>query len=163
MMHLARNNTAIIGYPIFLVVSLSAAALVITLSFISISNLQRNLQIKEIEKQLSSIISEAENMIIYSDNNSIHTIQINLPDNLRLAVLGGIPSKTGEPLQFNNTTCKQYYYIMKDGTIRIHHTNIYFLSENLNESIILTPGKHTIILKLYKEGEITYVTVTEKQ
>ncbi len=156
-----KKDLALVGYPIFLTVSLITAVLTMTFLYITIENLHRNIEIREIEKQLSIIISKAETMSIYANNISIQTLQIHFPSSLQLVVLGGIPSNTGRPI-ITNKTCNQYYYMMKDGTIKIYHSKICFSSEN-NDAIILTPGMHTITLKIYEKNRGSYVTVYERQ
>ncbi|RLF41621.1 MAG: hypothetical protein DRN12_02685 [Thermoplasmata archaeon] len=156
------DNSALIGYPIFLTIALISATITITFLYINIENLHRNLDIREVEEQLSLIVSKAETMDIYDSNNTIQTLNINLPDTLYIAVLGGIPSDTGEPI-ISNETCNQYYYIMKDGTIKIYHSKVSFTFGESNKDVILTPGRHTITLKLYEKNGRSYVTVYRKQ
>lgn len=154
------DDSAIVGYPVLLTIILIVATLSISLLYMAIENLHRNIDIEEVEEQLSTIIFKAESMNIYASNNSIQTLKIHLPYSLYMIVLGGIPSETGKPT-IDNETYNQYYYIMKDGTMKIYHSSVYFLSRN-STNIILKPGRYTITLELYEKNGRSYVTVYKR-
>ena len=159
---LIRNDLAVIGMPIYLMVAIITTGCIIGVFSYSIYNMVENSQSEIVKNQVEKIISEAENMFEYADSGSLVTIQVNFPDSLRFAVFGSMPlNGVSEPANhvLDENTSNNYYFVMGDGTICSYSSNARFSGELIEEVAVLHQGSYTISLELEKNDEKSYVKI----
>ena len=157
-----KNPNAVIGFPVFLIVALIAASIVIGFFILSMFNMIQDSQTYIVRKELEKIVSEAENMFQYADSGTIVTIHINIPDSLRFIVFGSMPiNDTAEPqdLTLNENLCNNYYFVMRDGTIVSESSNARFCSSDIDKVAILKQGSYDVTLELINVGDKSYVSI----
>jgi competence protein ComGC len=159
---LFRNNTAVVGKPIALLVILIIAGVILTLFFLMIPDLIKETQRQNVEGELDKIVVEATTMFEYAENGTCKTIAVKFPSSLRFVVFGSAPTHgTNEPTNLNldEHTSNNYYYVMDDGTIHPFHSNARFSNHNMTQIALFHPGSYTITLRLCEKGRNTYVTM----
>jgi hypothetical protein len=157
------NKEAVMGLPIYIIVAIVVATAIIAILSISIYNASLDLQFHKTQQEINKIVSEAENMFEYADEGTMITIHSEFPSSMKFAVFGGLPkNKTNEinDLTLNENTSNNYFFVMNNGKISIHHSNARFSSKNTGQIAIFYPGTYDLKLELVKETDgKTYVKI----
>jgi len=159
------DNFGVISMPIYLIIAIIVSTIIIGLFSLSIYNMinqsKKDIAIKEIEK----IVSEAENMFEYADEDTELTISVNFPDSLSFVVFGSLPrNATLCPKNFilDEKTSNNYYYVMSDGSIKSFSSHVRFCGFEIDNISVLHYGSYDLVLKLEKVGEHSYVKIYNK-
>jgi hypothetical protein len=159
---LSGKENAVLGQPVGLLVILVIATVIITLFSLSVQNLLKDSQLRQVEHEIDTILVEATNMFEYADEGSMITIHVEFPTSMRFIVFGSLPRDgTIEPtnLTFDENTSNNYYFVMDDGVLRIFHSNARFSNHNLTQMALFHSGTYDITMKLcHNEGK-TYVAM----
>ena len=156
------SKDAIMGLPIYLLVAMVTATVVIALLVLSMYNITIELQINQVEYEIQKIASEAENMFEYADEGTLVTLHVEFPDSMKFAVFGNMPeNKNAEPtnLSLHDTTSNNYYFVMNDGTFASYHSNARFSGCNETTIAIFYPGIYDLRLELCTIGGNSYVKI----
>jgi hypothetical protein len=160
---LYKRESAVIGQPAGLLVTLMIAAVIIILLIISIHHLQTEAELHHIEQQMQTILMQASTMFEYANEESQINLQVTFPQSMRFIVFGDFP-RNGiiEPIQrtLDENTSNNCYYVTNDGTIRTFHSNTRFSNHNMTQISVFYAGSYTITLKLSRHGGKTYVTMS---
>jgi hypothetical protein len=157
-----RRDYAVLGQPIYLLVIITIAAVIIGVLAVSLQQIVADTQIHQIEQELDRMTTEATQMFEYADEGTFITLRIEFPISLRFVVFGGFPSNgTTEPsfLTLDENTSNNYYFVMTDGTLRTYHSNVRFSNQNLTQMVVLHPGVYDLTLELCSSGGKTYVAI----
>ncbi len=158
-----NDEKAVMGLPTYLLVAIITSAAIIAIFSMSIYNISKDTQYQNITNEVDKILSEAENMFEYADSGTMVTLTVNLPQNMKFMVFGGLPENNGlapSTLTLNEVTSNDYYFVMDNGRSTTGHTNVRFSGEQTNEISILYPGTYDLKLELVKENNgKTYVKI----
>lgn len=160
---LCKKDSAAIGQPAGLLVTLIVAMVIIILLSLSIHHLQTEAELHHIEKQVQTILTQASTMFEYANEESLINLHVTFPQSMRYIVFGDFP-RNGiiEPIQrtLDENTSNNCYYVTNDGTIRTFHSNTRFSNHNMTQISVFYAGSYTITLKLSRHGGKTYVTMS---
>lgn len=156
------DENAAINLPIYLMVAIIVASVILAVFSLSIYNLWLDSQVYQVESEIEKIISEAENMFAFANNGTLVTITIEFPSSMRHIIFGGLPQNgVTEPteltLQENTSNC--YYFVMSDGYISTAHSSVRFSGNNTNEIALFHSGSYDLTLELDKVDRRTYVKI----
>jgi len=162
----SKNEQAMIGHPIYLIIVLVVVTTILTIFSLSIFSTTQQSHWYQIQSQINKIESEATNMFEYADEGSLRTLHVDFPSSMRCLVFGSIP-KNGNLMPTNHTldedSSNNYYLIMDEGTIYTYHSNARFSGINETTFAVLSPGSYDLTLELVKWEEKTYVKIYEQQ
>jgi hypothetical protein len=161
----SRNDYAIMGYPVYLLVAIIVASVIIGLIAISVYNIWMDSQRHQVEYVTDSIISEAENMFEYADEGTVVSVSVEFPSSMRFVVFGSLPEQgTATPTDFtlDENVSNNYYYVMSDGSCATFHSNARFSGEQTNETAVFYPGSYDLTLELVKVEGRSYVKIYSK-
>ena len=99
-------------------------------------------------------------MNIFSDEGTIKTFSVNLPDSLEKIVFGANPNDNSIN-STNNNSQKLCYYIMNNGENKIFHTKIRFTSSILISPAIFHSGNQIIKIELIKYQGGSYIKINK--
>jgi len=157
-----KNEDAVLSHPIGLFVILIVASLSIILIFYSIQTLTNDSALRQVEYELSSILTQASTMYEYANEGSLITLHVEFPRSLRFLIFGGLPRNgTREPttLILDENSSNNYYYVMDDGTMKVFHTNARFSGKNLTQIALFHAGTYNLTLELRSYEGKTYVAM----
>lgn len=159
---LKKNNRAVIGMPIYLMVAIFVASLIIAVFAFSIYNSVKKSKVEEIKSELEKIISEAENMFEYADEGTLVTVSVDFSDSLGFIVFGSMPQNgVLKPTDYNLTeeSSNNYYFVTDDGAISSYSSNARFSSDDISKIAVFGPGIYDLSLELENVGGKTYVKI----
>jgi len=159
-----NNKEAVIGMPIYLLVAIIVASVIISLFVFSIYNTIKKSQTEEIKSEIEKIISEAENMFEYADEGTLVTVSVDFSNSLRFVVFGSMPQNGAlEPTNYtlDETMSNNYHFVTDDGTISSYSSNARFSSDDITQIALFGPGSYDLKLELVKDmvGGKTYVKI----
>ena len=161
-MQIINNKRAVIGMPVYLLVAIVVAGVIIGLFAIAIYNSIKNSQTEQVKNEIEKIISEAENMFEYADEGTLITVSVDFSDALNFVVFGSMPQNgVLKPTDFtlNDDMSNNYYFVTDDGTILSYSSNARFSSEDISKIAFFGPGYHDLNLELVNVGGKTYVKI----
>ena len=159
-----NNKVAVIGMPVYLMVAIITAGIIIGLFALSIHNTIANSQNEQIKKEIEKIITEAENMFEYADSGTLVTVSVDFSDALNFVVFGSMPKNgAAEPKDFTlvEEMSNNYYFVTNDGTISSYKSNARFSSEDISKIAVFGSGSFDLKLELEKVGGKTYVKISK--
>jgi len=159
-----NDNKAVIGMPIYLLIAIFIAGIIIGSFIISINSSIKNSQTDIVRHEIEKIISEAENMFEYADEGTLVTVSVDFSKSMKFAVFGSMPQNgVLRPTNFNldEKVSNNYYFVMKDGTISSFSSNARFSSYDITKIAFFGPGTYDLSLKLEYDfiGGKTYVKI----
>jgi hypothetical protein len=159
-----HDDKAVMGLPIYLLVAIIAATIVIAVLSIALYSIWSDSQFHQVEHEINKITSDAENMFEYADEGTSITIHVEFPSYMRFIVFGSLPRYDGisEPanITLDENTSNNYYFVMGDGQIKTAHSNARFSGKNTEEMAIFHAGTYDLKLELIKEVDgKTYVKI----
>ncbi|MEA2055971.1 MAG: hypothetical protein U9O49_03985 [Candidatus Thermoplasmatota archaeon] len=156
------DDTAVLGLPSFLVVSIIVTAAVLSVFSISVYHLILDSEYDVTCSEIDLIISEAENMYEYANEGTLKTMQVEFPSSLKFAVFGGLPKNGNsepEDLTLDENTSNNYYFVTTDGSFS-GHSNVFFSGYETDQIAVLHYGAYDVNLELVKdENGKTYVKI----
>ena len=161
-MQIINNNRAVIGMPVYLLVVIVVAGIIIGLFALSIYNSIKNTQTEQIKSEIEKIISEAENMFEYADEGTLITVSVDFSEALNFVIFGSMPQNGAlKPTDFtlDENMSNNYYFVTDDGTISSYSSNARFSSKDTDEIAFFGPGDYDLNLELVNDGGITYVKI----
>ena len=161
-MQIINNNRAVIGMPVYLLVAIVVAGVIIGLFALSIYNSIKNSQTEQIKSEIEKIISEAENMFEYADEGTLVTVSVDFSNSLKFAVFGSMPQNgVLKPTNYNldEKMSNNYYFVTDDGTVSSYSSNARFSSQDTSSIAVFGPGVYDLSLELEKKGGKTYVKI----
>ena len=157
------DDTAVLGLPSFLVVSIIVTAAVLSVFSISVYHLILDSEYDVTRSEIDLIISEAENMYEHADEGTLKTMQVKFPSSLKFAVFGDLPKNGNskpEDLTLDENTSNNYYFVTTDGSFFSGHSNVFFSGYETDQIAVLHYGTYDINLELVKdENGKTYVKI----
>ncbi|MEF8879421.1 MAG: hypothetical protein V5A64_03405 [Candidatus Thermoplasmatota archaeon] len=158
-------SKAMVGYPVYLVVVLITAGIILG-SFAMSSLLVKNSSSVDLTRmEVNKIISEAEHMYEYGDGGSKVVLEMDLPEEVCFVVFGSMPVDGNQKpgcFDLNVDTCNCYYFVMEDGTRRQGVSSARFAGGDLDSFAYFEGGRHDITMQLvYKPGEGSFVKIYE--
>jgi len=156
------DENAVVGLPMYLMVAIIVAAVILAIFSLSIYNVWLDAQFHQVESEIETIISEAENMFAYADNGTLITVHVEFLSSMKYLVFGDLPQNgIAEPtnLTFKENTSNSYYFVMNDGRISTAHSPVRFSSDDINEIAVFYPGVYDVTLELDKVDGRTYVKI----
>jgi hypothetical protein len=159
-----HDDKAVMGLPTYILVSITAATIVIAILLIALYGILSDSQFHQVEHELDKIISDAGNMFEYADEGTMITVHVEFPSYMRFIVFGSLPKNGGisEPdnITLDETTSNNYYFVMNDGRIITAHSNARFSGKNTSEMAVFHAGTYDLKLELVKEVDgRTYVKI----
>jgi hypothetical protein len=158
----SHETDAVIGQPISLLIIFIVAGIIILLLFLAVPPRMKDSEIQRVEAEITKVLTEARNMFEYADNGSITTVPVQFPTSMRYLIFGSFQrNSTNEPtnLTLDEKTSNNYYFVMKDGTVRTYHSNARFSNHNMTKIAVFYPGTKTITLEVCQREGKTYVTM----
>jgi len=156
------NKDAIMGLPIYLIVAIITATVVLAMLVLSMYNLSTETQTHQVEYEIQKITSEAENMFEYADEGTLVTVYVEFPNSMKFVVFGDLPkNRNSEPanLTLDESTSNNYYFVMNDGTCMTFHSNARFCGNDETTIALFYPGIYDLTLELQFVGGKTYVKI----
>ena len=160
-----NNNSAMVGYPVYLLVAIIASTLIIGIFSFSMINIINQTKKDNILREIEKIISEAENMFEYADAGSEITIDVDFSDMLKFIVFGSLPiNGTQYPNNYtiDEKTSNNYYYVLDDGELYSFSSHVRFSSNETNKISVFSSGSYDLVLDLEKIGGHSYVKIYSK-
>ncbi|RLF33820.1 MAG: hypothetical protein DRM98_01690 [Thermoplasmata archaeon] len=157
-----NNDDAVVGMPIYLIVAIVTASMIIGVLTLSVLKLVNETKQEEVKTEIEKIVSEAENMFEYADEGTLVAIHIEFPDSMSFVVFGSMPiNGLAEPNNFklNENTSNNYYFVMNDGTLYSFSSNARFSGKSTDNFAVFKPGNYNLNLELVKTRGKTYVKV----
>jgi len=156
------SQYAVLGLPFYLLIAIIITGAILSVFALGLQNIITDSTIHQVEQEINKITTEATNMYEYANEGTNITVHVEFPSSLRCIVFGALPKNgTAEPslITFDENTSNNYYFVLKDGTVRSYHSNARFSTPDFTHSVILHPGVYTLTLQLcFYEGK-SYVTI----
>jgi len=162
MKTIISNNKAVLGMPVYLLVALVVAGVIIGLFAIAIFNSIKSSQTDQIKSEIEKIITEAENMFEYADEGTLITVSVDFSNSLSFVVFGSMPQNGAQrPADFtlDEDMSNNYYFVTDDGIISSYSSNARFSSEDISKIAFFGPGSYDLSLELVNVGGISYVKI----
>lgn len=157
------DTKAIMGMPVYILVAIMVASVVIAVFSLSIYNIWQESQYQKVEYEVGKIVSEAENMFEYADEGSMVTVHVEFPSSMSFLVFGGVPEKgISEPAsdtKLDKNASNGYYFVMNDGKISVSYSTARFSNDNTSRISIFHSGVYDIKLELVKIKGETFVKI----
>jgi len=160
-----KANFATIAMPVFLLVVILSATLIIYIFSISVRDVIKNSEETKIKNQIEKIVTEAENMYEYAESGTILTINVDFPKALRFIIFGGLPTNgNNEPtnMKINEQTSNNYYYVISDNRIFTYSSNARFSGFSIDEMCLLEHGNYCLKIELVQNDGRSYVKIYRK-
>ena len=159
-----HDDKAVMGLPIYILVAITTATIVIAVLSIALYNIWSDSQFHQVEHEIDKITSDAENMFEYADEGTMITVHVEFPSYMRFIVFGSLPKNDGssepENITLDENTSNNYYFVMGDGRIKTAHSNARFSGKNTDEMAVFNAGTYDLKLELIKEVDgKTYVKI----
>ena len=157
-----NNDDAVVGMPIYLMVAIITAGVIIGVLTLSVLNLINEIKQEKVKTEIEKIVSEAENMFEYADEGTLVTVHVEFPDSMSFVVFGSMPingiSIPNVSILDENMS-NNYYFVMNDGTLSSFSSNARFSGESTGSIAVFTHGSYNLNLELVKTGGKTYVKI----
>jgi len=156
------DSRAVVGMPVFILVAIIVAAIVIGFFALGVLNSIQESQFDIMKKEVEKIICEAENMFEYADEGTLVTVHVDLPDSLNFLVLGGLPvDGVSEPSDhgLDENMSNNYFFVMDDSSVFSSSSNARFSDNSTNSIVLLRSGSFDLKLELVRVGGKSYVKV----
>jgi hypothetical protein len=156
------NKKAVLGLPVYLLVAIIVSVTILTFLSLSMKSTITEADIHQVQREINSILVQAEQMYTFADEGTLVTIHVEFPESMSFAVFGGMPQSSLLPptkYTLDDHTSNNYYFVMNDGTFSISHSLVRFSSENSSSIALFYPGSYDLNLELCTIGEKTYVKV----
>lgn len=171
MKNMLDNDSAVIGMPMRIVVTVILLSVIIGLSAKAVSSFISDQKEKKLKGELDLIDKRAS--VIYLQggardindpgdlSGTVENIHVEIPDNAAFVVFGAMPPSDNDIPVWNPHSDNVFYYVLRDGKVETKSSIARFSSNctGLDRPLVLKPGEYDLTMELVKNDNGTYVRI----
>jgi hypothetical protein len=161
-----RDDSAVLGLPMRIVVAAILLAAVLVLSTNAIINFTDEAcesraaeEVDKIALHAAEIYKKggARNASIEGDFGTVEQVHVSMPGCVKFAIFGAMPAGGEAKHERLDAESNVYYYVLGNGKLRTKSSVTKFSADNLSRAAVLYAGSYSLTLEPIKDGNGTYV------
>lgn len=170
---LIKDDLAVEGLPIRLLVSVVLLAVVVSIAASALSSFLAGSDEQLLLAEMDKILTRSESMFagggardlnMSGDFGAKQHVRVEIPGGVRFVVFGAMPRGADAPIVRSPTESNNYYYVMGDARIQTGSSSALFVGyDGINfdpgRPVVLYPGLYDLTLELVKYSGKSYVMI----